>query len=450
MPRYTSEQQAVLAAVEATLEARGFARWEFTMERIEMLLHLLGDPQKTFRSIHITGTNGKTSTSRFIDQLLQAHGLKTGRFTSPHLHDVTERISLNGEPIDPQRLAEVYSEIAPMVDMVDEKFTESLTYFDVNVALAFAAFADAPVDVGVVEVGIGGATDSTNVLGSEVAVITPIALDHTRYLGETFAEIASVKAGIVHPGSTLVTAEQPTEAMAALLRRARDTGSGLVAEGRSYQVVSRELAVGGQMVSIETKAARYDDLFLPVHGEHQAHNAATAVAAVETLLGNGEQKELDREVLEEAFGQFSTPGRLEVVRTSPTVILDAAHNPAGMDATVRAVDSEFTFRKLIGVVGILADKEADYMLELLEPVLDEVVITRPTSDRAMPAATLGEKANDVFGPERVTVVSRLDEAISTAMQEAENDDDAYEAGGGVLVTGSVFTVSDARRLLVRE
>ncbi|MFC4336066.1 bifunctional folylpolyglutamate synthase/dihydrofolate synthase [Salininema proteolyticum] len=450
MARHTPEQQAVLAALEATLEARGFSRMEFTMERIRALLDLLGDPQKSYRNIHITGTNGKTSTSRFIDQLLIAHGLKTGRFTSPHLHDITERISLNGEPIDPEVLADVYSQVAPMVDMVDERFEESLTYFDANVAMAFAAFADAPVDVGVVEVGMGGATDSTNVIGAEVAVVTPIAVDHTKFLGSTYAEIAEVKSGIIHPGSTLVTASQPREAMAALLRRAHEVGANLVAEGRSYAVVDQNLAVGGQQLTIETKAARYEDLFLPLHGAHQAQNAATAIAAVETLLGDGEQVALSAEVVEEAFQNFTSPGRLEVVRSHPTVILDAAHNPAGMEASTRAIDREFSFRKLVGVVGMLADKEVDEMLELLDPVLDEVIVTRSTSDRSMPAATLAEKAAEVFGPERVTVIPAVDDAVAAAIQEAEQADDPYESGGGVLVTGSVFTVSDARRLLVRD
>ncbi|QSB06941.1 bifunctional folylpolyglutamate synthase/dihydrofolate synthase [Natronoglycomyces albus] len=422
---------------------------DFTLDRIKALLDLLGEPQKSFRAIHITGTNGKTSTARMIDNLLRAHGLRTGRFTSPHLETVAERISIDGEPIDTDSLVHVYNEVAPLADMIDAQFEESLTYFDMTVALAMAAFADAPVDVGVIEVGLGGETDSTNVLGAEVAVITPIGLDHTKFLGDTIGQIATMKAGIVHEGATLVTAHQDVEAMEPLLRRAAAMKAELVAQGRAFDVVERFPAVGGQQLTIRTKAATYENIFLPLHGEHQAQNAAVALAAVETLLGAGTPKALDGEVIAEAFAQASSPGRLEVVRTAPTIVLDAAHNPAGMTATVAGLQESFSFRKLVAVVGILGDKDAEEMLDKLEPIVDEVVITRPESERAQPPARLAVAAREVFGDERVFVVPYLPDALERAVELVEAEEAAY-GGGGVLVTGSVFTVSDARRLLVKD
>ncbi|GAB3649764.1 bifunctional folylpolyglutamate synthase/dihydrofolate synthase [Glycomyces tarimensis] len=441
---------AELAQVEAALEARGFSRWDFTLDRIKALLDLMGDPQRAFRSVHITGTNGKTSTTRMIERLLRGHNLRTGMFTSPHLDNVTERICVDGEPIAPDRLAATYYEVAPLADLVDAQYEETLTYFEMTVALAMGAFADTPIDVGVIEVGLGGETDSTNILAAEVAVISPIAIDHTKWLGDTLAEIATMKSGIVHEGSTLVTSTQERSAMEPLLRRAKAVGAGLVAEGRGFEVTAREVAVGGQLLTIETKAARYEDLFLPLHGEYQAHNAALALAAVEVLLGAGEPKALNADIVGEAFADFTSPGRLEVVRTAPTIVLDAAHNPAGMEAMTKAVGEEFNFRKLVAVIGMLADKEVDHMLELLEPIVDEVVVTKSGSDRAMPAATLAGVAREVFGPERVIVQPHMPDALARAIELAEEADDVYESGGGVLVTGSVFTVADARKLLVRR
>ncbi|HLU29849.1 MAG TPA: cyanophycin synthetase [Glycomyces sp.] len=439
---------AELAQVEAALEARGFSRWDFTLDRIKALLDMMGDPQRAFRSVHVTGTNGKTSTTRMIERLVRGHDLRTGMFTSPHLNDVTERICIDGEPIAPDRLAAAYYEVAPLADLVDARFEESLTYFEMTVALAMGAFADTPIDVGVVEVGLGGETDSTNILDAEVAVVGPIAIDHTKWLGDTLAEIATMKAGIVHEGATLVTSSQERSAMEPLLRRAKAVGASLVAEGRGFAVTSRDVAVGGQLVTIETRAARYEDLFLPLHGEHQAHNAALALAATEVLLGAGEPKTLDAGIVGEAFADFTSPGRLEVVRTAPTVVLDAAHNPAGVEAMAKAVEEEFNFRKLVAVVGMLADKETEHMLELIEPIVDEVVVTRSSSDRAVPAATLAKIAAEVFGEERVIVVPHLPDAIARGIELAEEADDVYESGGGVLITGSVFTVADARKLLV--
>ncbi|HZE39894.1 MAG TPA: folylpolyglutamate synthase/dihydrofolate synthase family protein [Stackebrandtia sp.] len=445
----TAEQHAEFLAVSAALEARGFSRWNFEMGRIRMLLELMGDPQKSFRAVHLTGTNGKTSTTRMVEALLRSHGLRTGRTTSPHLDSVTERVTIDGEPVSEERFVELYREIAPLAALVDDKFDEPLTYFELTTALAFAGFADAPVDVAVVEVGLGGQTDATNVLGAEVVVITPIGLDHTQWLGDTLTEIATMKAGIIHPGATLVTSEQDPEAMIPLVERCHEVGAKLVAEGRRFEVLDRAMALGGQQITVRTPSdSVYEGIFLPLHGKHQAHNAAAALSAVEVLLGAGTPKTLDADVVGEGFAQVTSPGRLEKVRSAPTVLLDAAHNPAGMKATMESLGEEFSFVKLIAVVGMFGDKDAAGMLRLLEPVVDTIVVTQSHTARARPAAELARLAAEVFDDERIRVEPDLPEAIATAVNLAEEGDGAY-GGGGVLVTGSVYLVADARKLLVR-
>jgi dihydrofolate synthase/folylpolyglutamate synthase len=308
--------------------------------------------------------------------------------------------------------------------------------------MAFAAFADAPVDVAVIEVGLGGRWDATNVANAAVAVVTPISLDHTAMLGHSVAEIAGEKSGIFTDGGYVVLSEQPPGAADVLVRRAADTGSTLAREGQQFGLVSHRAAVGGQQVTVQGLAGVYEDLFLPLHGEHQAHNAAVAVAAVEAFLGNGTQP-LDAEVIEAAFADFSSPARLELVRPSPALLVDAAHNPAGVAALVDALEDAFNFTYVVGVVGVLADKDAATMLDLLEPVFDEVVVTRSTSPRSIPVGELTALAVEVFGDERVHQVERLDDAIVLAVNQAE-----AEGGrtGGVLVTGSVTMAAEARLL----
>ncbi|MGH8876851.1 MAG: bifunctional folylpolyglutamate synthase/dihydrofolate synthase [Stackebrandtia sp.] len=444
------EEHAQFLAVSAALEARGFSRWNFDMGRIQALLELMGDPQKSFRAIHITGTNGKTSTARMIESLLRAHGLRTGRYTSPHLDSVRERISVDGEPIDEGRFTALFHEIAPLARLVDERFDESMTYFELTTALAFGAFADAPVDVAVVEVGLGGEEDATNVLGAEVAVATPIDIDHVRWLGETLTDIATAKAGIVHAGANLVTATQDPEAMIPLVERCHAVGAGLVAQGRKFDLGDRKLAVGGQQLSIQGPAGSvYDGVFLPLHGAHQAQNAAVALAATEMLLGAGEPKTLDGDVVAEGFADVTSPGRLERVRTAPVVLLDSAHNPAGMAATVAAIEEEFGFRRLIAVVGVFGDKDAAGMLRLLRPVVDHLVLTESASERSQPVAALARAAAEVFDDDEVTVMPRLPDAIEAAVTLAEEGEAAY-GGAGVLITGSVHTAGEARKLLVRR
>ncbi|MEV4660295.1 folylpolyglutamate synthase/dihydrofolate synthase family protein [Micromonospora sp. NPDC049301] len=437
------------AAAEAELAARGFTRMVFELDRIESLLDLLGSPQRAYPSIHLTGTNGKTSTARMIDSLLRAFGLHTGRYTSPHLETVRERISLDGEPVSEERFAAVYQEIRPLAELVDARSDEPLTYFDMTTALAFATFADAPVDIAVVEVGLGGAEDATNVIQAGVCVITPIGLDHTEWLGDTLQDIALAKAGIIHPGATVIAAAQEEEAARPLLERCAEVGATLAREGAEFGVLRRAVAVGGQVLTLQGLGGVYEDVFIPLHGAHQAQNAAVALAAVEAFLGAGARRQLDVEAVREGFATASSPGRLERVRSAPTVLLDGAHNPHGMAATVAALQEEFAFSKLVAVVGVLADKDAPSLLELLEPVADLVVVTRNSSPRAMPTEQLAALAVEIFGEERVEVAEEMPDAIETAVALAEEDVPGELSGVGVLVTGSVVTVADARRLLKR-
>jgi dihydrofolate synthase/folylpolyglutamate synthase len=437
------------ARVDAELLARGFTRMEFDLAKIEQLLDLLGSPHRAYPAIHLTGTNGKTSTARMIDGLLRAHGLHTGRYTSPHLQTVRERISLDGEPVDERRFVQTYREVAPLVALVDQRSAEPLTYFDVTTAMAFAAFADAPVDVAVVEVGLGGADDATNVLHAGVCVLTPIGLDHTEWLGDTLNDIAWAKAGIIHKGATVVTAAQDEEAARPILERCAEVGATIAREGSEFGVLRRAVAVGGQMLTLQGLGGLYEEVFLPMHGAHQAQNAAVALAAVEAFLGAGTQRALDAEVVRDGFAGVTSPGRLERVRSAPTILLDAAHNPHGMAATVAALEEEFSFSRLIVLVAMLADKDVRHVLELLEPIADALVVTRNSSSRAMPAQRLAEIAAEIFGEERVRVAATMPDAIEAAVELAEADLEGELSGVGVLVTGSVFTVADARKLLKR-
>ncbi|PZF87172.1 bifunctional folylpolyglutamate synthase/dihydrofolate synthase [Micromonospora deserti] len=436
-------------AVEAELAGRGFTRMVFELDRIQSLLDLLGSPQRAYPSIHLTGTNGKTSTARMIDSLLRAFGLHTGRYTSPHLETVRERISLDGEPVSEERFTATYCEVEPLARLVDERSAEPLTYFDMTTALAFATFADAPVDVAVVEVGLGGAEDATNVIQAGVCVLTPIGLDHTEWLGDTIQDIALAKAGIIHSGATVIAAAQEEEAARPILERCAEVGATIAREGSEFGVLRRAVAVGGQVLSLQGLGGVYEEIFVPLHGAHQAQNAAVALAAVEAFLGAGAKRQLDVETVREGFATASSPGRLERVRSAPTILLDGAHNPQGMAATVTALQEEFAFSKLVAVLGVLADKDAASLLELLEPVVDQVVVTRNSSPRAMPAKDLAALAAEVFGPDRVEVAEEMPDAIEAAVALAEEDVPGELSGVGVLITGSVVTVADARRLLKR-
>jgi dihydrofolate synthase/folylpolyglutamate synthase len=445
---------------------------EPTLNRMAELALLLGDPQRAYPVIHVTGTNGKTSTARMTETLLRARGLRTGLFTSPHLTSIRERIAVDGEPLSAEAFIAAYDEVAPYLAIVDERQPAALSFFEVLAAMAFAAFADAPVDVAVIEVGLGGTWDATNVADGAVALVTPVAIDHTRYLGDTVDEIAAEKAGIIKAGAVAILAQQPVAAAEVLLRRAAEVGASVAREGLEFGVTSRELAVGGQQLSIHGLRGDYDDLLLPLFGEYQAGNAACALAAVEAFAGaadmgpvavNGEAvaaaemkdvgrvfstDQLDLSLVQQAFATMTSPGRLEVVRRSPLVVVDAAHNPAGMAAAVAGLTEAFTFTALIGVLAVSMDKDVTGILDELEPVISQLVVTRNSSTRSMDPGTLAELAAEVFGPDRVRSADRLDDALEIAVGLA---DDAAGADGlgrpGVLITGSVIMAGDARLLL---
>ena len=436
--------QRVMAALATRYPAED--RMVPDLERITTLLDLMGEPQRAQPAVHLTGTNGKTSTARMVDSLLRGLDLRTGRYTSPHLHSPTERIAVDGEPLTEERFAEVFDEVLPLVELVDARSPVPMTFFEVLTGMAFAAFADAPVDVAVLEVGLGGRWDATNVVQAGTAVVLPIGLDHVPLLGTTLEEIAGEKAGIVHEGATVVMAAQPVEAAQVLLRRCAEVGATVAREGLEFGVLERRTAVGGQLLTLQGLAGTYDDVFLPLHGPHQAANAAAALAAVEAFLHA--EGTLDAEAVRAGFAQAQSPGRLEVLRSSPTVLVDAAHNPAGMAATVAALTDAFSFTSLVAVVACLADKDVRALLEVLEPAVTSVVVTTNASPRAMPADDLYALALDVLGEDRVEVEDRLDDAIDTAVRRAEEQGEGY-GGAGVLVTGSVVTAGEARTLLRR-
>jgi dihydrofolate synthase/folylpolyglutamate synthase len=444
-PSAGTDDAGRLAAAEAALVARWPEhRIAPSLDRIRDLCGLLGDPQAVAPVLHVAGTNGKTSTARIIDAVLSAFGLRTGRVTSPHLESVTERISLDGAPISPGGFADAYDDVAPFLSLVDARHEHPLSFFEVVTAMAFSAFAEAPVGVAVVETGMGGTWDATNVADGTVAVVTPVGLDHQDYLGHDITTIAAEKAGIIKPGAVAVLAQQELAAAEVVLRRCAEVGASVLREGVEFGVRQREVAVGGQLLAVAGVAGVYEDLYLPLHGVHQAHNAAVALAAVEAFLGGG-QGMLDVDVVREGFAAVTSPARLEVVRRSPTVLLDAAHNPAGASALAAAVAEAFAFDYVVGVLAIMGDKDVEGILTALEPVLADVVVTVSTSPRAMGVDELAARAVEVFGADRVHVAVRLDEALDTALGLA--DDSGLAAGAGVLVTGSVVTVGEARRLL---
>ncbi|MCL3818184.1 bifunctional folylpolyglutamate synthase/dihydrofolate synthase [Aeromicrobium wangtongii] len=438
-PTYAEVERALLGRWPET-------RLEPSLDRIAALCRLLGDPQDASPVIHLTGTNGKTSTSRMIDTLLRALDLRTGRFTSPHLQSMTERISLDGVPLTQEQFVDAFADVAAYAQIVDDSSDHPLSFFEMTVAMAYAAFADAPVDVAVVEVGMGGSWDATNVATGQVAVVTPIGVDHAAYLGDRPEIIAVEKAGIIKPGSHAVIAEQTPEVMDVLMRRVLDVGAIALREGVDFGVNDRVTAIGGQQISLQGLSGGYDNIFLPLHGAHQAHNAAYALAAVEAFTGS---KQLDGDLVRAAFAAVSSPGRLEVVRRSPTVLLDAAHNPHGATAAIEAIQDAFSFSPLIGVVGVMGDKDVEEMLRIFEPVMAEIVVTQNSTARAMPVEELAEIAGDIFGEERVVVAKQLPDALERAVSMAdggEGGDDSI-GSGGVLVTGSVVTVGEARVLL---
>lgn len=460
----TPDEVAALLQVEHLLDQRWpETKIEPSTARISALLELLGSPQRGYPSIHITGTNGKTSVARMTDALLTALSRRTGRITSPHLQSAVERIAIDGEPISPARYVEVYREIEPFVQMIDEQSEAAggprMSKFEVLTAMAFAAFADAPVDVAVVEVGLGGRWDATNVVNAPVAVITPIGIDHAEYLGDTLAEIAGEKAGIITrqpddlvPTDTVaVIGQQAPEAMEVLLAEAVRADAAVAREGSEFAVVSRQVAVGGQVLELQGLGGVYPEIFLPLHGEHQAHNAVLALAAVEAFFGAGAQRQLDLDAVRAGFAAAVSPGRLERMRNAPTVFIDAAHNPAGAAALADALQSEFDFRYLVGVVSVMGDKDVDGILAALEPAFDQIVVTHNGSPRALEVEALALLAEERFGPERVIRAATLPDAIETATAVVEDSAGGEGLSGvGIVITGSVVTAGAARTLFGRD
>lgn len=437
--------QTFAEAEDALLSRWPETRLEPSLDRIRAFTELLGDPQRSYRSIHLTGTNGKTSTSRMIDALLRALDLRTGRFTSPHVEKMSERISIDGEPLDDEAFVRAFNDVAPYTHLVDQAEPHPLSFFETVVGMAYAAFADAPVDVAVVEVGMGGSWDATNVIDADVAVVTPIAIDHASYLGGTPVEIAREKAGIVKEGSVAILAQQSADVAAVLLERAAEVGATVAREGLEFGVVARVPAVGGQAVTLQGLRGRYDEVFLPLYGAHQAQNAVVALAVVEAFIGGEEP--LGDDIVRGAFAEITSPGRLEIVRRSPTIVLDAAHNPHGAEAVAAALEDSFQFDPLIGVVGVMGDKDAEGLLAAFEPHLAHVVVTQNGTARALPADQLAVVAREVFGEDRVSVVPVLADAIDEAAARAESAGSDALSSGAVLVTGSVVTVGEARLLL---
>lgn len=461
----TPDEIAALLQVEHLLDQRWpETKIEPSLTRISALMDLLGSPQRAYPTIHIAGTNGKTSVARMVDALVTALHRRTGRTTSPHLQSAVERIAVDGRPITPAQYVATYREIEPFVQMIDAQSQAgggpAMSKFEVLTAMAFAAFADAPVDVAVIEVGMGGRWDATNVVDAPVAVITPIGIDHVEYLGEDITAIAGEKAGIITkapdgaPDTVAVIARQAPEAMEVLLAQAVRADAAVAREDSEFAVLGRQVAIGGQVLQLQGLGGVYSDVYLPLHGEHQAHNAAVALAAVEAFFGAGAQRQLDVEAVRAGFAAVTSPGRLERMRSAPTVFIDAAHNPAGAAALARALRDEFDFRYLVGVLSVLGDKDVNGILAALEPVFDAVVVTHNGSPRALDVESLALAAGERFGPDRVTTAENLRDAIDVATALVDDATVAGDAeafsGTGIVITGSVVTAGAARTLFGRD
>lgn len=417
-----------------------------TLDRIAALADALGSPQLSYPTIHIAGTNGKTTTTRLIDSLCFELGMRTGRFTSPHLESFLERISINGEPISVEGMIATYNDIALYLDLIDSRMPNKLSFFESMCALAFVAFAEYPVDVGIFECGMGGEWDSTNVVNAAVSVITPIGFDHMEYLGDTLEKIALTKSGIIKPHSFAVLARQEPEVAPILMHKCAEVDATPLREGIEYSVKSRALAVGGQLISIAGIYGDYDDLFLPLHGAHQASNAATALAAVEAFAG---ESKLDEGVVREAFANATSPGRCEVIMRNPTVIIDAAHNPHGAASLRKTLKEEFDFESIIAVIAPMGDKDVDGIFEELEDAVSQVIVSRNTSHRAADLADLLSRAQQVFGTSRVVAIESLADAIGTAIEQAKLENAVNELNAAVLIAGSVVTAGESRGIIRR-
>ncbi len=434
----SSDRRDADAVFSALLGRQGEGRPVRRLGATRRALELLGDPQRMYGVIHIAGTNGKTSTARITESLLRAHGLRTGLMTSPHLHRVNERIVIDGEHISDRMLADNWADVEPFIAMVDAELIANseppLSYFEALTVLTFACFADAPVDVAVVEAGMGGEWDSTNVADGDVAVLTPIAMDHVEHLGPTLRDIARTKSGIIKPASRVVSALQSDEAWDEIVTACTRFEAPLAVFDRDFFLTSAEPAVGGQLLSVSGLAGQYRDLFLPLLGDHQASNAALAIAAVESFLGSGTLP-MGAEVVEEGIGLASSPGRMQIIGSHPTILVDAAHNPHGAESLTRALMTSFSFDKVICVLGILQEKDVVGIVEALDPVVDHFVVTQSQSDRALSVADLADTVAEIAGPDRVDARPTSDEAMARALDLAGTE-------GGVVVTGSITLVAE--------
>ena len=440
----TPEDNEVLELIyQALLKRWPETRIEPSLDRIAALCDALGSPQLSYPTIHIAGTNGKTTTSRMIDSLFRQLGYRTGRFTSPHLESFLERISINGAPIPAEGLIATYNDIALYLDLIDSRQPHPISFFEAMTALAFVAFAEFPVDIGVIEAGMGGEWDATNVVQSQVAVITPIGLDHQEYLGNTITEIARTKSGIIKPESHVVMAAQPAEAATVLTAKVVERAAIPYREGIEFSVAKRSLAVGGQLVTINGVHGVYEDIFIPLYGSHQAGNAAVALAAVEAFAG----VKVDDELVRQAFAAVDSPGRLEILYRDPTVMVDAAHNPHGAHALAETLKNEFDFESTIGIVAILGDKDVRGILTELEPVIDRVVVTQNSSDRAMPIDKLYELAVEIFGVDRTYREDNLRSAITYSMEQVTLLNQVSDGVSAVIIAGSVVTAGESRAIL---
>jgi dihydrofolate synthase/folylpolyglutamate synthase len=434
----------VLGVVEAALLKRlPESQIEPSLVRIAALLDALGSPELSYPTVHIGGTNGKTSTARMVDSLFTELDYRTGRFTSPHLESMLERISIKGEPISPEGFIASYNDIALYLDLIDSRQPHPISFFEAVTALAFVAFAEFPVDLGIIEVGMGGQWDATNVVSSAVSVIMPIGLDHTEYLGDTLEEIAQTKSGIIKPESHVVLAAQEPEVARILMEKIIEKSAIPYREGVEFSLLRRDIAVGGQMISIQGIYSQYTDIYLPLYGAHQASNAAVALATAEAFVGMA----LDEEVVRNAFANVKSPGRLEVLHRDPTVIVDAAHNPHGARALANTLQTEFDFESIFCVLAILGDKDVIGVLKELEPVVDRLVVSQSNSPRAFEVEKLYAEAIKIFSADRVYKEANLINAITYASEQVTLLNQVSEGVSAVVITGSVVTAGEARTKL---
>ena len=438
------ENLVKLKEIEAALNKR----WpenkiEPTLDRILALVDALGSPHLTYPTIHIAGTNGKTSTARMVDQLLANLGYRVGRYTSPHLESFTERISIKGGSISEVEMIKTYEDIHLYLDLIDSRQPHPISYFEALTAMAFVAFAEHPVDISVIEAGMGGQWDATNVISSAVSVMTPIGFDHMEYLGNTLEEIAQTKAGIFKPESNVVLAAQSAQVAKVLLAQVAKVSAQPFRQGVEFALKNRALAVGGQLISIQGVQGDYDEIFLPLYGDHQGNNAAVALAAVEVFAG----VKLDTELVQDAFSKVSSPGRCEIVYKDPTVIIDAAHNPHGAGAIATTINTEFDFELVVGVISVLADKDVAGILKNLSAVLDYLVITENDSSRVMKPHLLAKMASEFFKEEQIEIIGDMNSAITYAIEKVALFNQVNEGVGAVVITGSVATAGMARSIV---